>query len=93
MRDTDYATEIATADINGCRIERIYVKEQSQEEIRFSWWPDGHMKIRPLDMPESELLPLIEQAIDKGVFSAEFQRGLLKVLAEHAQFPTKNKNG
>ena len=72
MRDTEYATEIKTAEVNACRIERLYVKGERQEEIRFSWWPDGRMANRPLDLPESELLPLMREAIRVGVFSDEF---------------------
>ena len=40
MRDTKYATERVIAEINGNRIERIFVKAENQDEIRFSWWPD-----------------------------------------------------
>ena len=76
LRDTQYAKEIATADIGGCRIERIFVKEQNQEEVRFSWWVDGKMAPRPLDVPEVELLPLLVEAIKGGVFTAEFLRNL-----------------
>ncbi len=35
MRDTDYAREMATFAIGDNRIERLYVKEEEQEEIRF----------------------------------------------------------
>lgn len=76
MRDTNYATELVTAEIDHCRIERIFVKAQDQEEIRFSWWPDGKMATRPLDLPESELLPLLRLAIAKGVFSEQFLKDL-----------------
>ena len=87
MRDTPYATEIASADINDCRIERIYVKEHDQDEIRFAWWPDGRMANRPLDLPETELLMLLETAIANRVFSDEFLQGLLRLLANNARFP------
>jgi hypothetical protein len=63
MRDTEYATETASATMNACRIERLYVKGEGQVEIRFSWWPDGHMANRPLDLPEEELLPLLAAAM------------------------------
>lgn len=85
MRDTAYATELATAEIGGCRIERLYVKGQDQEEIRFSWWVDGKMANRPLDVPEAELLPLFREAIKKGVFSAEFLKELHSVLYDSQQ--------
>lgn len=73
MRDTNYATEKATAiDSNGQCIERIFVKEYQQDEIRFSWWKDGHMMMRPLDLSESDLLTLFHKAIMGGVFSETF---------------------
>jgi hypothetical protein len=80
MRDTPYATELATADLNGCRIERLHVKEQDQDEIRFSWWVDGRMANRPLDLPENELLPLLRLAIEQGVFTEAFLRDLHSML-------------
>lgn len=87
MRDTRYATEQATAKINDCRIERILVKAENQIEIRFSWWPDGKMANRPLDLPEPSLLNLIEEAIREKVFSGAFLEGLTRVLATHARYP------
>lgn len=84
-RDTRYAQEIETAqDDMGQRIERILVKEKGREEIRFSWWPDGKFVIRPLDIPEDELLPLFRQAISKGVFSETFLDGLRVTLCSSA---------
>ena len=80
MRDTAYATELATADIDGHRIERLHIKEYGQDEIRFSWWPDGKMANRPLDLSEHELLPLLKEAIEKGVFSDDFLRDLHSTL-------------
>lgn len=83
MRDTPYAKELARADIGGHRIERLYVKGK-EEEIRFSWWKDGRMQTRPLDLPEHQLLPLFEQAIREGVFSKTFLRELHAVLYDVA---------
>ncbi len=82
MRDTSYATELAHADIGGHRIERLHVKHQGQEEIRFSWWKDGRMAMRPLDLPEHELLPLLRKAIENGVFTEGFLRELHSLLYE-----------
>ncbi|WP_052134410.1 hypothetical protein [Sphingomonas sp. 37zxx] len=81
MRDTPYAREIVSAtDSIGQSIERIFVKEHEQEEIRFSWWKNGTLVIRPLDLPESELLPLMCDAIRKGVFTPSFLKGLHEAL-------------
>lgn len=75
-RDTSYATELATAVIQDgdseIRIERLFVKASASEEIRFSWWRAGKMIPRPPDLPESQLLPLMKQAIDNGVFTPNF---------------------
>lgn len=83
MRDTPYAREIATADLAGNRIERLYVKSQDQEEIRFSRWKDGNMANRPLDLPEEELLPLLELAMSEGVFTDKFLSDLQTALDGH----------
>jgi hypothetical protein len=72
MRDTPYATERATFALGDSRIERIYVKEEQQEEIRISWWPGGNMANRPLDVPEDQLIALIAGGIQQGVLSAQF---------------------
>jgi hypothetical protein len=86
MRDTLYATEEATAKVENCRIERLFVKSENQIEIRFSWWPDGNMANRPLDVPEPLLLNLLAEAIRKNVFSGTFLSGLTRLLAEHARY-------
>lgn len=81
MRDTDYATEMVSVDHLHCRIEKLWVKREEQVEIRFSWWPDGKMANRPLDLPEHELLPLMEKAIEANVFSSEFLNRLHSLLS------------
>jgi hypothetical protein len=84
LRDTKYAREIKSVeDSFGARIERLYVKKQGQDEIRFSWWKDGKLIPRPLDHPEVELLPLMQSAIKEGVFKDDFLRSLQAILAEH----------
>jgi hypothetical protein len=82
MRETKYAREIVSTDtIGGGRIERIYVKENGQEEIRFSWWREARLIPRPLDLPETELLELMRDAIDKGVFTPTFVNGLRNLVS------------
>lgn len=83
LRDTNYAREIASADLGGSRIERIHIKETDTEEIRFSWWKDGRFQARPLDLSEDDLLALFGQAIGKGVFSDDFLKGLQTMLNGH----------
>ena len=89
MRDTDYATEIATASLpfedakeehEEGRIERLAKKDSGQEAIRFSWWRDGRMLPRPLDLTEDELLALVREAIANDVFTAKFAIQLRQML-------------
>lgn len=77
-----YATKIAHVEVDECRIERIRVVKFDQEEIRFSWWPNGKFAPRPLDLPEHDLLKLMDAAIKKGVFTPSFLDGLRKLLKE-----------
>jgi len=83
MRETSYASEIASAEIDGGRIERIRLRENDQVEIRFSWWKDGRVQARPLELPEGELLVLLGEAIRKQVFSNDFLTGLQTMLNRH----------
>ena len=94
LRDTEYATEIATASLSfddaqeACeeaRIERLDVKGRGgnrggQEEIRFSWWREGRMLPRPLDLTEDDLLKLLKSAIERDVFTAKFTIRLRQLL-------------
>jgi hypothetical protein len=89
LRDTRYARELATTRLPSgpdgtafVAIERIFVKQTEQVEIRFSGWEGSRMMPRPLDLPEEELLPLLRAAIAAGVFSDGFLDALRGVLAE-----------
>ena len=78
MRDTEYAIEQATAAIGDSRIERLFVKAENQEEIRLSWWPNGKMARRPLDMTEDLLVRLLAKGIREGVLSTRFLPRLIE---------------
>ena len=80
MRDTEYAKELAAGSIDGAKIERLYVKGEQREEIRFSWWKDGKFMRSALDLPEEGLLKLLDDAIKNNVFSDSFKYGLVKLL-------------
>ncbi|OFW11130.1 MAG: hypothetical protein A3H96_26655 [Acidobacteria bacterium RIFCSPLOWO2_02_FULL_67_36] len=72
MRDTDYATLISEVvlpleDGEEARLERIRVKALGQEEIRLSWWKNGNIVPRPLDLSEDALWKLIAKGITDGV--------------------------
>ena len=85
MRDTPYATEIATGSHTfnvdeEARVERIFIKRQGEEQIRFSWWKNGNMLPRPLDLNEDELFDLLQNGINRGVFTDEFRTRLRAIL-------------
>ena len=75
----------ASADIAGLRIERLHIHADDVEAIRFSWWKDGNLMMRPLDLTEPQLLPLMSAAMREGVFTDDFLRGLQAALTEHFQ--------
>lgn len=87
LRDTRYARELAAARLptgpggtSLAAIERIHVKQADQVEIRFSSWEGTRLLPRALDLPEEELLPLLEAAIREGVFSDGFIEGLRRAI-------------
>jgi hypothetical protein len=86
MRDTDYAEELCEpASImfpsgSEGRIERLFVKKAQVDAIRFSWWKDGNLVTRPLDLTEEELLKLFEDGLAKGVFTESFRTQLKTML-------------
>jgi hypothetical protein len=77
MRDTEYATELRSASIefgdgSEGRIERLFVKQYEQEEIRFSWWKNGNLVMRPLDLTEDQLVTLVARGVRDGILTAQF---------------------
>lgn len=87
MRETRYAKELRQPGIvkfdNGSegRVELLHIKELDEQEIRFSWWQDGRMLPRPLDLGEDALLTLMADGVANGVFSADFRAKLRDILA------------
>jgi|GraSoiStandDraft_38_1057308.scaffolds.fasta_scaffold968720_1 hypothetical protein len=89
-RDTRYATELCKASYlfasgSEGRIERLRFKEgpaEGKEGYRFSWWKDGRMIPRPLDATEDELLTLLNNALQEGVFTERFVKELRKLLVQ-----------
>lgn len=65
-RETDYAIErcapsiVVMADGHEARMERLTMKADGSDEIRFSWWKDGKFAPRPLDLAASDLVPLLQ---------------------------------
>ena len=78
LRDTDYAREIASSKVtfpsgDEARIERLRIKSSGNVEIRFSWWKDGRMMMRPLDLSEANLMKLLAKGMREGVLFPETQ--------------------
>jgi len=72
LRDTSYATEIARSVLtfpsgDEARIERLQIKSSGNIEIRMSWWKNGRMMMRPLDLGEGDFLRLVAKGIRDGV--------------------------
>jgi hypothetical protein len=68
MRDTGYGKLISHSILpfeNGeeARLERILIKSSGKEEIRLSWWKNGNIVPRPLDLSEDALWQLIAKGI------------------------------
>ena len=87
LRETVYAGLIAEGrlslgDKTEFRIERLYVKDERSMEVRFSWWKNSKLMMRPLDATEQQLLVLFEQGIKAGVFTPYFRRRLRKLLSQ-----------
>jgi hypothetical protein len=61
-------------------VERIYINNHKSEEIRFAWYKEKngvpHFQPRPLDLTEDELLELLKDCVNKGVFSNKFRENL-----------------
>ena len=73
MRDTDYAEELVPPavvifpDGDEARLERLRIKETDSVEIRLSWWKGGRIMMRPLDLPEADLMKLLAKGVRQGV--------------------------
>jgi hypothetical protein len=73
LRDTNYAEELVPPAVvtfpsgDEARLERLRIKETDTVEIRLSWWKDGRMMMRPLDLSEADLMKLLAKGIRQGV--------------------------
>ncbi len=92
LRDTPYALELMRVSgnkevyedgaISEARIERIHRHEDDKVLIRFSWWVDNKFQPRPLDITEETLLPMLVEAIQRGMFTTDFVNKLHLAEAE-----------
>jgi len=74
---------LAYADLGSARIERLFLREEREEAIRFR--RTGLAAVRALELPEDELLVLLGDAIAAGVFSKGFLIDLRAVLDAQAR--------
>ena len=89
LKETDYCKLLKQGRIETpeqiSTIERIHVKEQNREEIRFAYYKknkndNDRLVLRPLDLEENELFQLFIAAISEDVFSNDFTQKLKKIL-------------
>lgn len=90
VKTTDYCTILQQSIIDkgsfAYGIEKIIVNEgNGQEEIRWVFFKDTmrskkQLIARPLDLPEEDLLKLIEKSIKEKLFSKQFIEGLKNIL-------------
>ncbi|HUV43468.1 MAG TPA: hypothetical protein VMW13_01425 [Dehalococcoidales bacterium] len=62
------------------RIERLYVRNTGEVEIRFSWWKHGRFIPRPMHATEKQLLDLFNEGLRAGVLSPAFRERLRQLL-------------
>lgn len=72
---------IPLKDGGEARAERITIKKTAATAYRFSWWKDGRLAPRPLDLEPAELLKLIQVASEKDVFPVDFKLKLIHALS------------
>lgn len=102
IKDTKYCKILAQSKvIDGeytYSIEKVYVKEKKQDEIRFCLYKDTVNQVeryipRSLDVTELEFLELVKGAITKEVFSKELLSSLRVELSKKRSAPLKNLKG
>ena len=89
IKDTKYCQilnqgKVADEEYTYC-IEKIFIKEKSRDEIRFSLYKDTLTATeryipRSLDVTEQQLLQLMKESIAGQVFSKEFIKSLAEIL-------------
>ncbi|MGL6106854.1 hypothetical protein [Romboutsia sp.] len=89
VKITNYCTILQQSIIDkgsyGYGIEKIIVNDgDGQEEIRFMYEKNTvrgrHLVARPLDLPEQDLIELLDKAIQEKLFSKDFINKLKEIL-------------
>ena len=90
LRKTKHAALCAEASLNQengneHRLERMWLKEDESEVIRWSWWKQGHLIPRAPHLTEAQLIALLDKGIEAKVFTPFFLRQLLLVMERRAE--------
>lgn len=86
MRNTSYADELVEPAIlqlgenDEARIELLHIHGTDDDEYRISWWKDGRLMPRALDLNEDHLIALFERGIITRVFRPTFIKRLRRLL-------------
>jgi hypothetical protein len=86
---SNYCDVLKTASLNlneseQARAEKIRLKTNGNEELRFSWRTQNGAKFvpRPLDLPEAQWVELFDSAVKSEVISQDFIKNMIKVLSQ-----------
>jgi hypothetical protein len=63
------------------RLERVWLKRDRYEALRFTVWRGGRFIPGPAHLTEPELIALLERGLEGGVFSDFFRRQLFLLVA------------
>ena len=63
------------------RLERVWLKRERYEALRFTAWRHGRFIPRPAHLTEPELIALLDRGLEGGVFSDFFRRQLFLLVA------------
>ncbi|MFE8061650.1 hypothetical protein [Priestia aryabhattai] len=96
LKETDYCQLVEQGRLEKedhvSTVERIFVKEKGEYEIRFAYYKPNkknneRLVLRPLDLNEDDLYKVLMDAIDKDVFTDNF----LNKLKTYIEVSQKNK--
>ncbi|KJL04451.1 hypothetical protein N178_12580 [Priestia aryabhattai B8W22] len=96
LKETDYCQLVEQGRLEKedhvSTVERIFVKEKGEYEIRFAYYKPNkknneRLVLRPLDLNEHDLYKVLMDAIDKDVFTDNF----LNKLKTYIEVSQKNK--
>ena len=65
------------------RLERLWLKGERYEALRFTAWRRGRFIPRPAHLTEPELVALLDRGLAGCVFSDFFRRQLFLLVARH----------